>query len=78
MPANSMAEASELNVEEGVNPRLPTAYYHSDMPPPAPELDRGGIVVTDITAQFRNAASSRFMPQAQFTTNMLMSFFFRP
>lgn len=57
-------EASELEIEEENAPyRNPPFmdFADSEIPPMAPEIERSGIVVTDITEQFLNAAKSMFI-----------------
>lgn len=66
-------EAADLAIDVAVpkdQPVLPAAYYGEQ--PPAPKLYSEGVVATDITEQFTNAASRAFTPQALLLVYLLM------
>lgn len=56
-------EAAHLSVEDESMSEPLFADYRAEAPP-APRLNSAGIVATDITAEFTDAASSMFMPEA--------------
>jgi hypothetical protein len=53
--ANIVADIAGLNINDGPDKTSPFAAYDSE-PPPAPKLQSDGVISTDITEEFTNAA----------------------
>lgn len=59
---HASSDTANLGIGDGYGDPIFADYREE--PPPAPKLNTPGIVATDITKVFREAASSQFAPQA--------------